>query len=128
MGKQKKPNESDQKKKKAQGDLQQQRQNFLYQAAHCIVKKNENLARFYMAEMQEIARKNVTRLHPTIKRSACKGCASLLLYGSNCTVTHNEQKNSEHLEVKCHTCGRVKRICWQNENTAEKVLAGPPPE
>lgn len=74
--------------------------------------KSEPLSRFYGSTMKCVARKNVLRLSPTVKRSICKKCYRVLNSQSCSTRMVNESKaNDSHndiLQVKCK-CGWIKR-------------------
>ncbi|XP_037699060.1 ribonuclease P protein subunit p21 isoform X2 [Choloepus didactylus] len=65
-----------------------QRLNFLYQAAHCVLAQdpeNQALARFYCHTEKIIAKRLVLRRDPSVKRTLCRGCSSLLIPGLTCT-------------------------------------------
>ncbi|MEE6470082.1 hypothetical protein FKM82_008852 [Ascaphus truei] len=66
-----------------------QRLNFLYQAAHCVLAQNpENVAlsRFYCHTQRMIGKRLVLRQDPSVKRTICKRCSSLLVPGITSTV------------------------------------------
>ncbi|KAF6365225.1 hypothetical protein mRhiFer1_014621 [Rhinolophus ferrumequinum] len=65
-----------------------QRLSFLYQAAHCVLAQdpeNQALARFYCHTERTIAKRLVLRRDPSVKRTLCRGCSSLLIPGLTCT-------------------------------------------
>ncbi|XP_030631886.1 ribonuclease P protein subunit p21 isoform X2 [Chanos chanos] len=65
-----------------------QRLNFLYQAAHCVLAQNpENveLSRFYCSTQKTIAKRLVLRQDPSVKRTVCKRCCTLLVPGVTAT-------------------------------------------
>ncbi|XP_030060019.1 ribonuclease P protein subunit p21 isoform X2 [Microcaecilia unicolor] len=71
-----------------------QRLSFLYQAAHCVLAQNpENveLARFYCHTQKTISKRLVLRQDPSVKRTICKRCYSLLLPGITATVRQRKQ-------------------------------------
>ncbi|XP_051978253.1 ribonuclease P protein subunit p21-like isoform X2 [Xyrauchen texanus] len=73
-----------------------QRLNFLYQAARCVLAQNsENieLARFYCFTQKTISKRLVLRQDPSVKRTICKKCCTLLVPGVTSTV---RQKNAGH--------------------------------
>ncbi|XP_070579779.1 ribonuclease P protein subunit p21-like [Ptychodera flava] len=89
-----------------------QRMNFLYQAAHCTLVHNPDnveLARFYITTMRTIAKRLVLRIDPSIKRTICKKCNSLLVPGVTATV-RMRAKREQHLVVACLSCKAVKRF------------------
>lgn len=91
-----------------------QRLNYLYQAAHCVLAQNpENveLARFYCFTQKTIARRLVLRQDPSVKRTLCKKCCSLLIPGVTAT-TRQRRKNGKtrFTVVKCRICGQSKTL------------------
>ncbi|XP_063809664.1 ribonuclease P protein subunit p21 [Pseudophryne corroboree] len=90
-----------------------QRLNFLYQAAHCVLAQNpENveLARFYCHTERTISKRLVLRQDPSIKRTICKRCSSLLLSGITCTVRQKKRRGQRQTVVRCLSCGLTKRF------------------
>ncbi|KAG7467783.1 hypothetical protein JOB18_040413 [Solea senegalensis] len=91
-----------------------QRLNFLYQAAHCVVSQNpENveLARFYTFTQRTIARRLVLRQDPSVKRTLCKKCYSLLIPGVTATTRQKKKKRKTRFTVvKCLSCGQSKTL------------------
>ncbi|PKC60239.1 Rpr2-domain-containing protein [Rhizophagus irregularis] len=57
-----------------------QRMNFLYQAA-TLMTTITSLGRFYINTMKTIGTKQVLRIDPSIKRTICKRCETILLPG-----------------------------------------------
>ncbi|KAM9357533.1 ribonuclease P protein subunit p21 [Symphorus nematophorus] len=91
-----------------------QRLNYLYQAAHSVLSQNpENveLARFYCFTQRTIARRLVLRQDPSVKRTLCKKCCSLLIPGVTAT-TRQRRKNSKtrFTVVRCLSCGQSKTL------------------
>lgn len=90
-----------------------QRLNFLYQAAHCVLAANpENveLARFYCHTQKTIGKRLVLRQDPSIKRTICKRCSSLLLSGITCTVRQRKRRGQRLTLIRCLSCGLTKRF------------------
>ncbi|XP_062306390.1 ribonuclease P protein subunit p21 [Osmerus eperlanus] len=89
-----------------------QRLNYLYQAAHCVLSQNpENveLARFYCFTQKSIARRLVLRQDPSVKRTLCKKCCSLLVPGV--TATARQRRNKRRIRrtvIQCLSCGETK--------------------
>lgn len=89
-----------------------QRLNYLYQAAHCVLSQNpENveLARFYCFTQKTIAKRLVLRQDPSVKRTLCKKCCSLLVPGITCTT--RQRRNRRRIRrtvIKCLSCGETK--------------------
>lgn len=91
-----------------------QRLNYLYQAAHCVLAQNpENveLARFYCFSQKTIAKRLVLRQDPSVKRTLCKRCCSLLIPGVTAT-TRQKRKNSKtrFTVMRCLSCGQRKTL------------------
>lgn len=88
------------------------RLNFLYQAAHCVLAQNpENteLARFYCFTQKTIARRLVLRQDPSVKRTVCKKCCSLLIPGLTATTRQKKKKRKARFTVTtCLYCGEKK--------------------
>ncbi|KAM6963012.1 ribonuclease P protein subunit p21 [Aplochiton taeniatus] len=73
------------------------RLNYLYQAAHCVLSQNPRnveLARFYCFTQKTIARRLVLRQDPSVKRTLCKRCCSLLVPGITATSRQRSQSAS----------------------------------
>ncbi|XP_038668710.1 ribonuclease P protein subunit p21 [Scyliorhinus canicula] len=113
-----------------------QRLNFLYQAAHCVLAQNpenEELARFYAYTQRTISKRLVQRQDPSVKRTICKCCSSLLLPGLTATV--RQRKRAQRVTiVRCLTCGVTKRFprkpgysLWAERPEAQLQTAAPHP-
>ncbi|KAM3619425.1 uncharacterized protein V6R79_007911 [Siganus canaliculatus] len=91
-----------------------QRMNYLYQAAHCVLSQNsENveLARFYCFTQKTIARRLVLRQDPSVKRTLCKKCCSLLIPGVTATTRQRRKnKKTRFTVVRCLSCGQSKTL------------------
>ncbi|XP_042337832.1 ribonuclease P protein subunit p21 [Plectropomus leopardus] len=91
-----------------------QRLNYLYQAAHCVLAQNpENveLARFYCFTQRTIARRLVLRQDPSVKRTICKKCCSLLIPGVTATTRQRRKKGKTRFTVvRCLSCGQSKTL------------------
>ncbi|XP_063147430.1 ribonuclease P protein subunit p21 [Candoia aspera] len=90
-----------------------QRLNFLYQAAHCVLAQNPNnqeLARFYCHTQNSISRRLVLRQDPSVKRTICKSCFSLLVPGVSSTVRQRKCRHQRWTVVRCLNCGLTKRF------------------
>ncbi|XP_024114723.1 ribonuclease P protein subunit p21 isoform X2 [Oryzias melastigma] len=89
-----------------------QRLNYLYQAAHCVLAQNpENveLARFYCFTQKTIARRLVLRQDPSVKRTLCKRCCTLLVPGvTGTTRQKRKQRKTGFTVVRCLSCGQTK--------------------
>lgn len=89
----------------------------LYQSANLLATSNPALAQMYSKTMIQIARKNVIKISPTIKRRICKSCSALLTPGVtskseivNPAMDKKNNKNSERLEITCTKCQKIKRF------------------
>ncbi|XP_058025105.1 ribonuclease P protein subunit p21 isoform X2 [Ahaetulla prasina] len=90
-----------------------QRLNFLYQAAHCVLAQNPNnqeLARFYCHTQNNISRRLVLRQDPSVKRTICKSCFSLLIPGVSSTVRQRKRRHQRGTVVQCLNCVLSKRF------------------
>ncbi|XP_020667942.2 ribonuclease P protein subunit p21 [Pogona vitticeps] len=90
-----------------------QRLSFLYQAAHCVLAQNpenQELARFYCHTQNSISRRLVLRQDPSVKRTICKACFSLLVPGISSTVRQRKRRNQRWTSVQCLNCGLTKRF------------------
>uniref|UniRef100_A0A3B3YTJ0 Uncharacterized protein n=1 Tax=Poecilia mexicana TaxID=48701 RepID=A0A3B3YTJ0_9TELE len=88
-----------------------ERLNYLYQAAHCVLSQNPNnveLARFYCFTQKTIARRLVLRQDPSVKRTVCKKCCSLLIPGV--TATTRQRSKNRFTVVRCLSCGQTKNL------------------
>lgn len=90
------------------------RLNFLYQAAHCVLAQNPDnieLARFYCFTQKTIARRLVLRQDPSVKRTLCKKCCSLLIPGVTATTRQKKKKCKARFTVTtCLSCGEKKTL------------------
>ncbi|XP_066473435.1 ribonuclease P protein subunit p21 [Tiliqua scincoides] len=90
-----------------------QRLSFLYQAAHCVLAQNpenQELARFYCHTQNSISRRLVLRQDPSVKRTICKTCFSLLVPGVSSTVRQRKRRNQQWTVVRCLNCGLTKHF------------------
>lgn len=75
-----------------------------------------NIPRKFITDLRAVAQKSQIRISPTIKRTICKYCDTLLVDGDTCSFTvENRSKGGKKpwadvLVIKCHTCGRAKRF------------------
>ncbi|XP_068174537.1 ribonuclease P protein subunit p21 [Antennarius striatus] len=121
-----------------------QRLNYLYQAAHCVLSQNpENveLARFYCFTQRTIAKRLVLRQDPSVKRTLCKKCSSLLIPGVTATARQRRKKGKTRFTVvSCLSCGQSKTLLnnpdyclWVDQPEAQMQqhkpqVTGPPPK
>ncbi|XP_061594028.1 ribonuclease P protein subunit p21 [Cololabis saira] len=91
-----------------------QRLNYLYQAAHCVLSQNPNnveLARFYCFTQKTIARRLVLRQDPSVKRTLCKKCCSLLIPGVTATTRQRRKNRKTRFTVlRCLSCSQRKTL------------------
>ncbi|XP_028300819.1 ribonuclease P protein subunit p21 [Gouania willdenowi] len=115
-----------------------QRLNYLYQAAHCVLSqnpKNVELARFYCFTQKTIARRLVIRQDPSVKRTLCKNCSSLLIPGVTATIRQRKKKGRTRFTViRCLSCGQSKSFlnnpdyCLWADRPEAKLEQRKPPE
>uniref|UniRef100_A0A8C0WLE4 Uncharacterized protein n=1 Tax=Castor canadensis TaxID=51338 RepID=A0A8C0WLE4_CASCN len=115
-----------------------QRLSFLYQAAHCVLAQdpeNQALARFYCHTEKTIAKRLVLRAgarpplpsaprDPSVKRTLCRGCSSLLVPGLTCTQRQRRRRGQRWTVQTCLTCRRSQRFL----NDPKHLLWGDRPE
>ncbi|XP_036882759.1 ribonuclease P protein subunit p21 isoform X2 [Manis javanica] len=104
-----------------------QRLSFLYQAAHCVLgqdPENQALARFYCHTERIIAKRLVLRRDPSVKRTLCRGCSSLLIPGLTCTQRQRRCRGQRWTVQTCLTCQRSQRFL----NDPDHLLWGDRPE
>ena len=92
--------------------------NYLFQAAHAVLKENPQnvgLVQHYCLTLKNIARKNVLRLDPSMKRSICKKCCMLLIPGITASVRIRKRGKS-WAAVTCLECQVVKRFVVNKEH------------
>ncbi|EJU04420.1 Rpr2-domain-containing protein [Dacryopinax primogenitus] len=102
-----------------------QRMNFLYQASAYLAnaasltggsnpegaKALDELSRQYTKDMSEIALKTVTKLDPTIKRTICSRCGSVLLPGRTSRSTIKFSGPHGHrIRSLCVQCGDARNV------------------
>ncbi|KAG9266575.1 ribonuclease P protein subunit p21-like, partial [Astyanax mexicanus] len=78
------------------------------QAAHCVLAQNPQnveLARFYCFTQKTIARRLVLRQDPSVKRTLCKRCCSLLIPGVTSTVRQSNRRRQSVTVIRCVSCG-----------------------
>lgn len=93
------------------------RLSYLYQLSNTFAtnKKYELLSRNFARNVDGIAKKTVLKLSPSIKRTLCKKCNTLLIPGINMKI-YTENKSKEQLDKcevlvnSCMTCGKKKRF------------------
>ncbi|CAN7939018.1 unnamed protein product [Ixodes hexagonus] len=89
------------------------RMNFLYQVATVLQEHQSTPSRlvsFYGHALHMISRRIQAKLDPSIKRTLCKKCSTLLSPGVTCTERLRGGKGKKHLTVTCLVCGTVKRF------------------
>ncbi|KAK0438336.1 RNAse P Rpr2/Rpp21/SNM1 subunit domain-containing protein [Desarmillaria tabescens] len=95
-----------------------QRLNFLYQASVYLngvsppQKRKQkrvttsDLSRSYVSSMKIVGQKTTVKMDPSIKRTICKGCDTVLVPGS--TVSIRVKKSPSHGHLMVYTCTRCK--------------------
>ncbi|XP_022366711.1 ribonuclease P protein subunit p21 isoform X2 [Enhydra lutris kenyoni] len=96
-----------------------QRLSFLYQDP-----MNQALARFYCYTERTIAKRLVLRRDPSVKRTLCRGCSSLLIPGLTCTQRQRRCRGQRWTVQTCLTCQRSQRFL----NDPDHLLWGDRPE
>lgn len=118
------------KKQKKQAVIPQRdnysRLSFLHQSSRLLVSTGvaPELGRAYAGTLKTIAKKNVLRLSPHIKRSICRACQVPLLAGitSKTRLVNNSKLQTPHndiLVVECMVCQKKKRYPVGKETGSE---------
>ncbi|XP_073949949.1 ribonuclease P protein subunit Rpp21 [Choristoneura fumiferana] len=94
--------------KKVQGNDSFQRINYLYQISKLIVKTHPALSSYYGNLMVNVAKKNVLKMHPDIKRQICKKCRCTLILGQTATMKIKHKQKHKTVEWTCNTCNSKK--------------------
>ncbi|KAK0485300.1 RNAse P Rpr2/Rpp21/SNM1 subunit domain-containing protein, partial [Armillaria luteobubalina] len=100
-----------------------QRLNFLYQASvylNGVTSQSpsrrrrvstSDLSRSYVSSMKVVGQKTVVKMDPSIKRTICKGCNTILVPGSMVTIRVNKSASRGHVMVyTCTHCKTTRRI------------------
>ncbi|KAK0503705.1 RNAse P Rpr2/Rpp21/SNM1 subunit domain-containing protein, partial [Armillaria luteobubalina] len=100
-----------------------QRLNFLYQASvylNSVTSQSpsrrrrvstSDLSRSYVSSMKVVGQKTVVKMDPSIKRTICKGCNTILVPGSTVTIRVNKSASRGHVMVyTCTHCQTTRRI------------------
>ncbi|KAK0485346.1 RNAse P Rpr2/Rpp21/SNM1 subunit domain-containing protein [Armillaria luteobubalina] len=110
-----------------------QRLNYLYQASMSLngvtsqssprrKRVTTSDSRSYVSSMKVVGQKTVVKMDPSVKRTICKGCNTILVPGS--TVTIRANKSASHGHVMAYTCAHCKTTRRIPASPAEK---GPKP-
>lgn len=68
------------------------------------------------SHLRQVARKSQIRLHPSIKRTSCKTCDSVLIEGQTCSKQMEnaskggKKRHADVLLLECRNCGSNKRF------------------
>ncbi|RPA79147.1 Rpr2-domain-containing protein [Ascobolus immersus RN42] len=91
--------------------------NYLLQASQLLHQTPvHKLSRHYIGTAKSVAKKTLVRLDPSIKRTICKRCDSLMLPGEGGRYSiENKSKGgrkrwADVLVVECQACGTAKRF------------------
>lgn len=91
----------------------------------------QNMSRRLLSQMRATTLKSQIRISPSIKRTICKYCDTLLIEGQTCSsVVENKSKGgkkswADTLVVKCHTCSREKRFPVNAPKQKRRTLRAP---
>ncbi|PBK74610.1 Rpr2-domain-containing protein [Armillaria solidipes] len=117
-----------------------QRLNFLYQASVYLNGvpsqspprrkrvTTSDLSRSYVSSMKIVGQKTVVKMDPSVKRTICKGCNTILVPGSTVTIRANKSPSHGHLMVyTCTQCKTTRRIPAPPADHAAPGKKGPKP-
>ncbi|XP_059048416.1 uncharacterized protein LOC131843714 [Achroia grisella] len=96
--------------KKVQGNDSFQRINYLYQISKQMCTLNPGLSSYYGNLIVNIAKKNVLKIHPDVKRQMCKSCRCTLIANVTAKVSIKTKKKSKIIKWTCNTCGAKRSI------------------
>ncbi|KAI5642807.1 RNAse P rpr2/Rpp21/SNM1 subunit domain-containing protein [Phthorimaea operculella] len=96
--------------KKVPGNDSFQRINYLYQISKYMVDKNPALSSYYGNLIVNVAKKNVLKIHPDIKRQLCKKCRCILVDGTSASMKIKTKNKKKAIEWTCHTCGNKRNF------------------
>jgi len=97
-----------------------QRLNYLYQASVYLNSISatggqddylQKISGYYIRSMKQLANKKVVKMDPSIKRTLCKGCDTVLVPGSTASVRVKSSKPHGHIVTyTCSACRTSRRI------------------
>ena len=79
-------------------------------------KAHQAAARHLVKDLRAVSQKVLLRMSPTMKRSICKSCHTMLVEGSTCTSeVENRSRGgrkpwADVLVLKCNVCGSARRF------------------
>ncbi|XP_068619275.1 uncharacterized protein Rpp21 [Battus philenor] len=94
--------------KKVQGNDSFQRINYLYQISKYMASKNPALSSYYGNLIVNVAKKNVLKIHPDIKRQVCKKCRCILIDTVSAKMHLKMKRKRKFIQWTCNTCGTKK--------------------
>ncbi|XP_004923387.1 uncharacterized protein LOC101735312 [Bombyx mori] len=97
-------------RQKIQGNDAFQRINYLYQISKAMASKNTILSSYYGNLVVNIAKKNVLKIHPEVKRQICKKCRSILIENVSTNMKIRNHNKLKRIEWKCNICGERKGL------------------
>ncbi|KAK0188263.1 Rpr2-domain-containing protein [Armillaria mellea] len=111
-----------------------QRLNFLYQASvylNGVASPSPprrkrvtagDLSRSYVSSMKIVGQKTVVKMDPSVKRTICKGCNTILVPGSTVGIRANKSPSHGHVMVyTCTHCKTTRRIPAPHAAPGKKV-------
>nr|XP_034834159.1 ribonuclease P protein subunit rpr2 [Maniola hyperantus] len=118
--------------KKVHGNDSFQRINYLYQISKHMAGINPVLSAYYGNLIINVAKKNVLKIHPDIKRQICKKCRSMLVDKTSANMKIKNRHKSKHIEWMCNTChtkrdfpaekGKDHRVWLERPEAVEEVI------
>ncbi|XP_013135482.1 PREDICTED: ribonuclease P protein subunit rpr2 [Papilio polytes] len=94
--------------RKVHGNDSFQRINYLYQISKCMAGKNAGLSSYYGNLIINVAKKNVLKIHPDIKRLVCKKCRCTFVDGVSAKMQLKTNNKRKLMQWRCNTCGTIK--------------------
>ena len=96
--------------------------NYLHQAAALLsyqVPECPEFGRYYMYNVKQLCQKMCLKVEPAVKHQSCKFCYTYFKPTENTSLKIREHGRRKFCEIKCLTCGKVKR--YPLENISKKM-------
>ncbi|CAK1583998.1 unnamed protein product [Parnassius mnemosyne] len=106
--------------RKVQGNDSFQRINYLYQISKHMVDKNPTIASYYGNLIVNVAKKNVLKIHPDIKRQICKKCRCILVDNVSAKMKIKTKNKSKLIQWTCNIC-KTKKTFPADRNKDHRV-------
>lgn len=96
--------------KKFQGSDFFERMSLLYQISKLTADKNPVLSAYYGNGIVNIAKKNVLKMHPEVKRQICKKCRCVMVNNVTMRAKTKTSKKRKFIQYTCYVCYNKKNV------------------